>query len=66
MNDADRRGGSFCVGVSWGIGRLEMGVERDWSGGELWDRDVDVGGDAGAGSVHVCDRTVERGPRLVR
>ena len=43
-----------------------MGVERDWTGGQLWDSDVAVGGDAGTGSVHVRNRTVERGPWMVR
>lgn len=43
-----------------------MGVERDRGGGKLGDTDVDAGGDAGSGAVHVRDRTVERRPCLVR
>lgn len=43
-----------------------MGIERDRRGSQLRNPDVIVGGDAGAGSVHVRDRTVQRGPGLVR
>lgn len=43
-----------------------MGLQRDWGGGQFWDPDVVVGGDAGASSLHVRDRTFQRGPCVVR
>lgn len=63
---ADRCGGAVFGGVQREIGRLEVGVERDRGGGQLRDSDVAVGGYAGTGSIHVRNRTVERGPCLVR
>jgi hypothetical protein len=43
-----------------------VGVECDRCGGQFRDSDVAAGGDAGAGSVYVRHRTVQRGPGLVR
>lgn len=45
---------------------MEMGVECGWGWGELRDSDVTLGGHDGPSEVHVCDRTVQSGPALVR
>ena len=66
MDGADRSGGVVRRSIQGGIGRLAMGVERDRGGSKLRDTDVSDGGDAGAGAVHVRNRTVERGPIVVR
>lgn len=62
----DQCGSAVFGGIQREIGRMEVGIECDRSGGQLWDTDVAVSGDAGTGSVHVRNRTVERGPRVVR
>lgn len=63
---ADRCGGAVLGGVQGRIRRVEVGIERDRSGGKFRNPDVAVSVDAGAGSLHVRDRTVENGPRMVR
>lgn len=48
------------------IRRLEMGIKCNWGWGQFWNTNVLAGCNVGPSSIHVCDRTVERGPGLVR
>lgn len=62
---ADRRGRTVRGGIPRER-RVGVGVESDRGRGELRDPDVADSVDAGAGTVHVRDRAVRRGPGLVR
>lgn len=55
---ADRCRSAVFGGVQWEIGRLGMGVSSNRGGGQFWDTDVAVGGDAGSGSLHVRHRSL--------
>lgn len=45
---------------------MGLGFKGDRTRGEFWDSDVAVGGHVGTSSLHVCHRTVQRRPCLVR
>jgi|APAra0007618328_1042625.scaffolds.fasta_scaffold10285_3 hypothetical protein len=63
--NADRSGGAVFRGVQR-IERLGMGDESGGDRSKLWDINITFGGNVRSGSLHVCHRTVQSGPLLVR